>query len=155
MSNRSRQSAYWFRIVLLLLLAPPSLAVAEQPTDSSAGAEIIAGKYRLSAQMVLPHLDEMRRTTEQHTVCFDGSDVSVLFPVFQQPALIGCSLEPTTRSDATSHYELLCASVNGGSGRASLKTSEHGIRAALEAKMGGKNMTFSQFVNARRLSACD
>lgn len=112
------------------------------------------GQYTVAAQMVLPHLEEMRRHSEQHSVCVRADDVSVLFPVFRQPALLGCALEQRGADADGIRYELVCTAVRGGSGNARLQFNEAGLRGTLEAKMGGKNMTFSQFIRAERIGGC-
>lgn len=120
------------------------------------GAEVPpAGQYALESQMILPHLDEMRRLSRHRTVCIEGQDADKFFPVFLQPAFIGCELRAEAGEAAVQHYVLLCDAVNGASGHAHLKQCAGGLRGELKAKMGGKNMTFSQFVTAIYSGPCD
>lgn len=103
--------------------------------------------------MVLPHLDEMRRMVTQHEVCLDeGPAILQLFPVAGQPALRGCQLVAPENEGMT--FSLQCNENNGASGRLSFRREGEVVVGELEAKIGGKNMTFSQFVRVRRSGDC-
>lgn len=113
-----------------------------------------AGNYALVAQMIMPHLDEMRRVRTEETQCLGGDEPGALFPVLRQPALRGCRLAYETRSEETRDYVLECASARVASGRANLRLASGRITGMLEVKMGGKNMTFSQRVVATPQGDC-
>jgi hypothetical protein len=117
-------------------------------------AVIGAGSYAIESQMVMPHLDEMRRISEHQTECVAQDDAAQFFPVFKQPALIGCRLRDEPSSDFELNYVLTCDSVNGASGSAQLRLDGEHIKGILKAKMGGKNMTFSQHIQATREGDC-
>ena len=112
------------------------------------------GTYAVESRMVLPHLDEMRRVSEHQSTCIVNSDATLFFPVFHQPAMTGCALHPEEIGAETVAYKLICASVNGATGTAKLSIRDGHVKGELKAKMGGKNMTFSQFIDATRTGEC-
>ena len=112
-----------------------------------------AGFYELASRMSMPHLDDMRRivTTEQR--CLGADDLQALFPVLRQPALTGCKFDfPQPLTNGT-RYVLVCASARVATGTADLTPTPTGVIGELAVKMGGKNMTFTQRVEARRIDA--
>ena len=124
---------------------------------TAAGARGVyqAGRYQIESQMLLPHLEEMRRISEHQSLCVDGADALGFFPVALQPALRGCALVADPDAAAEMDYVLICKSVNGASGHARLAVNGATVKGVLEAKMGGKNMTFSQHVTAHHEGACE
>ncbi len=113
-----------------------------------------AGNYALVSQMMMPHLDEMRRIATEESRCLSGERPDALFPVLRQSALRGCRLGYEERDHNTRAYVLECASARVASGRARLTLDGPRIIGLLEVKMGGKNMTFSQRVVATPQGAC-
>ena len=117
-----------------------------------------ARSYDVAATMVMPHLDEMRRQVSHHTRCVKDDTPDGLFPVMDQHALRGCRLGyPKTQAHESGErrdYVLVCASARVASGTASIEQSEDQLVGLLTVKMGGKNMTFSQRVEARRGAPC-
>lgn len=114
-----------------------------------------AGEYALSSQMQMPHLDEMRRIVDHHTRCLGDDDLHGLFPVMAQPALRGCQFGFPQARDEGLRYVLVCQSARVATGTAELSRTRAGVVGHLRIKMGGKNMTFAQRVEARRLgTAC-
>lgn len=129
-------------------------AGVDEVTQLNGSVLLKAGSYHVQSQMVLPHLDEMRRISEHRERCLAAADAQQLFPVFEQPALTGCRLDLLNVSANEHQYALVCVAVNGGSGSAKLKFDGHHLKASLDAKMGGKNMTFSQYVQAEWQGPC-
>ncbi len=126
---------------VVTLLAGPAAAQTLLP----------AGEYALAAQMQMPHLEEMRRVVDHRTRCLDTDDLPGLFPVMAQPALRGCSFGfPQARDDGR-RYVLICRSARVATGTADFVRTRAGLIGTLRIKMGGKNMTFAQRVEARRL----
>ena len=115
---------------------------------------IMDGIYAVESQMVLPHLDEMRRVSQHQSPCIANSDATLFFPVFHQPAMTGCALHREKIGADTVDYKLTCASVNGATGTAKLTIRGEHVKGELKAKMGGKNMTFSQHIDATRTGDC-
>lgn len=120
----------------------------------SKASDIKAGSYQLETRMLLPHLEEMRRTITTEITCIKKDDVKALFPILKQPGMVDCLLREDNSTDHKTHYILECPGKNAAKGTAVLKMTKQGISAEMNAKMGGKNMTFSQFSNAMRLGAC-
>ncbi len=124
----------------------------------AASAASYAHSYQIAATIVMPRLDEMRRQVAQHTRCVPDDNPGALFPVLEQHALRGCRLDyPKVTSLAEStrrEYVLVCASARVASGTASVEGDEENLVGLLAVKMGGKNMTFSQRVEARRGASC-
>ena len=113
-----------------------------------------AHRYAVAAQMVMPHLDEMRRNVVHHTRCVADDAPDGLFPVLDQHALRGCRLAYPKQSGAREDYVLLCASAMVASGTATIERHDDKLVGTLAVKMGGKNMTFSQRVEAQRGEVC-
>ncbi len=141
------------RPVSLLLLALPGTAAAEPPVLP---LSLPAGAYTLAAQTLMPHLDEMRWVVRREERCYGGGDaLPSLFPVMRQPALTGCSLGAGERDGERLRYVLICASPRVATGSAEILPTTRGAVGKLEVRMGGKNMTFSQRVEATRHGDCD
>ena len=95
----------------------------------------------------MPHLEEnLRYATTREQRCLRLDDPASLFPILRHPSLEGCRLDDRDR--------LVCASPQVASGAASIETAGERITGTLQIKMGGKNMTFYQRVEAVRLNDC-
>lgn len=136
------------RFVASLLLLVSTITNSEE-------LGVVAGYYSIESQMVLPHLEEMRRTSKHAQVCIDDGSAARLFPIFNHPALGGCVLLQQNINPKTSEFVLNCAGVNGTRGTAQLRFMGDNIKGQLHAKLGGKNMTFVQYIDAHRSGACE
>ena len=141
------------RVTLALVLVNAIRALAADAGES-VPAPFEAGRYRLASQLLMPHLDEMRRTSSASEACLAPLAPEALFPVFAQYALGGCRLGYPKDSGDSVDYVLVCASARVASGTARLVRSDAGVVGTLAVKMGGKNMTFSQRVVAERVGDC-
>ena len=121
--------------------------------EESTAADFDTGHYEIKSTTVMPHLDEMRRNVKQERICIPDHDVAYLFPVLRYAAFEGCRVEKRT-NDNGEQYDLICPGPNGAKGSISLKAHQSLLRGHLQTKMGGKNMTFSQFIEAKHLGAC-
>jgi len=104
----------------------------------------------------MPHLEENLRyadTREQR--CLRIDELASLFPILRHPSLEGCHLDDERRRGNSVRYRLVCASPQVASGTARLETAGERIAGILEVKMGGKNMTFSQRIEAVRRRDCE
>ena len=126
--------------------------LASHPEVSSANLE--SGLYELETQTLLPHLDEMRRNITTTTVCLKNDGLKQLFPILAQPGLKDCFFRRHTTEKDTTFFLLQCPGLNGAQGRATLQEQGNRLKASLDAKLGGKNMTFSQTTKAKRLGVC-
>lgn len=128
-----------------VLLAPAS------PADEF---ELAPGSYDISARMSMPHLDEMRRIVTQERRCVSDGKPQALFPVLRQPALRGCNFGYGAAEGLEFEYLLVCQSARVASGKVRLTRDHDSIVGRLEVKMGGKNMTFAQRIEATRRADC-
>ena len=135
--------------VTLVQLAISMLgAVAIPARAAAAGFEIAPGRYDITAQVVMPHMDEMRRKLTSEQRCLGADNPVALFPVMRQPALRGCALDYPVAEADTWQYILVCESARVATGTARFNRSRDRIIGMLDVKMGGKNMTFSQRIEA-------
>jgi hypothetical protein len=114
------------------------------------------GIYEISTQTLMPHLEEnlrYARTLERR--CIRDHGLSDFFPILRQQSLNGCKLAAGNRRGNAIYYPLVCDGSNGTTGTAQLHADVDGIKGVLEIKMGGKNMTFSQRIEAKRQGDCD
>jgi len=96
----------------------------------------------------MPHLEEnLRYATTREQRCLQPDDLDSLFPILRHPSLEGCHLND--------RYRLVCANPQVASGAARLDAAGERIAGTLDIKMGGKNMTFSQRVEAVRQRDCE
>ena len=96
----------------------------------------------------MPNLEEnLRYATTREQRCLNLDDLESWFPILRHPALEGCHLDD--------RHRLVCANPQVASGAARLETAGERIAGILEIKMGGKNMTFSQRIEALRERDCD
>lgn len=135
------------------LLLALTLAMLPAP-GSTASFTLQPGSYDITAQMVMPHLEEMRRIVTQEQRCLGDDNPVALFPVLRQPALRGCALDYGVQDADTFQYVLVCETARVATGTARLNRSGDRIVGTLDVKMGGKNMTFSQRIEAVLRGGC-
>ena len=116
--------------------------------------DIQGGSYEIQTRTLLPHLEEMRRTVTTEIACVNKDQIRTLFPILKQPGMVDCDFSMLERTNRTQTHALQCPGKNGAKGRATLKINGEKISAELNAKLGGKNMTFSQFSKATLLGEC-
>jgi hypothetical protein len=138
----------WTALAVVCLLALPPAVAADR-------LALAGGRYDISAQMLMPHLEEMRRIRTREARCIAPGDAAALFPVLRQPALRGCAFAHGERGPAGFEYLLVCESARVASGRAQFEQRSDRIIGVMDVKMGGKNMTFTQRIEARRDGDCD
>jgi hypothetical protein len=119
-------------------------------------AEILAGgRYSITARIVMPHLEEnLRYATVYERRCLRQDEAGSLFPVLRNQTLTGCRLEFAETIGETIRYQLRCNTEQVATGNARLDSGGGRVRGILNVKMGGKNMTFSQHVEAIHESDC-
>jgi hypothetical protein len=114
------------------------------------------GVYEITARTVMPHLEEnLRYATTREQRCLQLDELAALFPILRHPSLEGCRLDEERRRGSSIRYRLVCASPQVASGTARLDIAGERIAGILEVKMGGKNMTFSQRIEAVRQGDCE
>jgi hypothetical protein len=97
----------------------------------------------------------MRRIVTHEQYCLRDSDPGGLFPVMRQPALRGCTLDRGEQTPDSFEYVLVCETALGATGHARFKHDRGRVIGTIDVKMGGKNMTFSQRIEARASGGCD
>jgi len=139
--NKPDLRAFWRATVPFLgqiALAAAAWASGEAPRP---------GIYDITARTQMPHLEEnLRYATVRERRCLQAHDLATLFPILRHPSLKGCKLGID--------YALTCASPQVATGSARLDTAPGRISGNLEIKMGGKNMTFSEHIDAVRQGDC-
>ena len=104
----------------------------------------------------MPNLEEnLRYATTREQRCLQLDEFASLFPILRHPSLAGCRLDDERRRGSSARYRLACASPQVASGAARLDAAGERIVGILEVKMGGKNMTFSQRIEAVRQRDCE
>ncbi len=131
------------------------LAAMCLPAHAVERVAIPSGEYDLTAQTVLPHLEEaLRYATTRARQCLREQDATGVFPLLLHPAFAGCRLVPDARAGDGLHFSLRCANPGAASGLAVLAVDRGVLAAVLELKMGGKNMTLSQRIHGPRVGPC-
>ena len=121
----------------------------------AAQVPIPPGGYDMTAQTVLPHLEEALRYATTHSrECLREPDATRLFPLLLQPAFVGCHLVPAATVDDELRFVLRCANPEAATGSAVFNVSQYKFSAVLKLKMGGKNMTLSQKLTGTRVRSC-
>lgn len=134
-----------FAALSAVLLAP--FAVAADDTM------VPPGLYAVKSQMVMPHLDEMRRIIKQEQRCV-MDDPAPLFSVLRQDALHGCKFGYPKKTAQSMNYVLVCQTAMVATGNIVVEPQREAFIGTMEIKMGGKNMTFTQRIEATRLGDC-
>jgi len=122
----------------------------------AAGQAAEPGAYDITASTAMPHLEEsLRYATTRERRCLQAHELASVFPILQHPSLEGCKLADESRRGDTIQYLLVCASPQAATGAARLDAGPGRVTGILEIKMGGKNMTFAQRVEAVRRGECE
>lgn len=104
----------------------------------------------------MPNLEEnLRYTATRERRCLRNHELAAVFPILRHPSLAGCKLGDESRRGDTIRYLLVCASPQVATGVARLDAGAGRVAGILEIKMGGKNMTFTQRIEAVRQGECD
>ena len=88
-----------------------AVLVSASPAAPAAEPAFPPGHYLLTAQLVMPHLEEMRRMSTHGEQCLSGATPEALFPVLRQPALRGCRFTDGKRAGTRNEYVFACASA--------------------------------------------
>ena len=121
----------------------------------ASGEAVAPGTYDITAQTVMPNLEEnLRYATSRERRCLSGRDLASVFPLLRHYSLEGCKLVDESRRGGTIRYVLACASPQVATGAAHLDAAPGRFTGSLEVKMGGKNMTFSERIDAVRHGDC-
>jgi hypothetical protein len=122
---------------------------------SSDDFSIRSGLYHLTARTIMPNLEENLRYAEtREDRCLQLNNMDTLFPILQHESFAGCRLGDAHRQDNAIIYLLNCRSNQVATGVARLEPAADRISGELNIQMGGKNMTFSQRIEATWQQDC-
>jgi hypothetical protein len=128
-----------------IVAAPLTPAQAAQP-----------GVYEISAETLMPHLeDNLRYARTTGRECISDGAASGFFPILRHHSLNGCKLAAGERRGYATYHSLACDGTNGTIGTAELRGDAEHVAGTLKVQMGGKNMTFSQRIVAKRIGDCN
>ena len=142
-----------WRILLVAVAITYPLAVSAEP-------HLYSGMYQVNTQLIMPNLENNLRhaqTQARHCLSQDAiSDhIELFFPILNHDSLSGCRLMQTRVLNNTKiALQLICKSTQVATGAATLTFKPAQIVGSLEIQMGGKNMTFSQRMQAMRQADC-
>src|SRR5688572_22912841 len=101
-------------------------------SNVSAQVRIAPGEYDLTAETILPHLEEALRYATTHSrECLRNPDATRLFPLLLQPAFAGCHLVPAASVGDKLHFVLRCANPEAATGSAVFNVSHYKLSALL------------------------
>src|SRR5215471_12349302 len=91
-----------------ILVGVSSVAVVGICAPSLASTvSIEPGLYELTAETVLPHLEEnLRYATTHDRLCLGTQEASELFPLLRHQAFAGCTLVHESSSETEAHFYL-------------------------------------------------
>jgi hypothetical protein len=131
------------------------MALSLARVQGMAAASETFGFYDLTIEIQMPHLDEnLRYARRRHAKCLDRQWLSTAFASLRYNALSDCALEHDRQEGDTFSYELVCTGGHGTTGAATWRIGVDRIVGRLNVTLGGKNMTFSEQISARRVGDC-
>lgn len=142
---------------MLALLRSSLCAVlaAGAPPASHAAESMRPGLYEVVTETVMPHVEEgLRYATTRERHCLSDSDLASAFPALSHEALKGCALRDATHHENAVSFRLVCTAGSETTGTAQWLLGADRVTGRLDVRLGGKNMTFSQRVTAKRLGEC-
>ena len=130
--------------VLSIVCATASLAISES-----------AALYDVTIETGMPHLEEnLRYTRTKRRQCLTRDRLATAFPALAYESLQTCRLAAQEVSSHGAEYRLICSGSSGTTGHATWSFEEHRSFGTLEIKLGGKNMTFFQRIDATYVGPC-
>ena len=115
---------------------------------------IPTGQYEVVTKTLLPHLEEnLRNTITKEKHCLNQVEVNALFPILNHPSFYQCSLLSLLNSETA--YDLRCENSSAATGQAELLIETKRFSANLKIKMGAKNMTMTQTIDATKVNDCE
>lgn len=124
-------------------------------TDASQAAGSPARLYQMTTETGMPHLEaNLRYAVVSETRCMSRADLSMVFWMLNDVSLQDCRLVKTAEDADSAIYALECTGGHGTSGDARWRFESGAITGTLRVRLGGKNMTFFQRVNAKPIGPC-
>jgi hypothetical protein len=115
------------------------------------------GAYEMVIRLEAPHL-ESYAVDSVHRVCFAAGWATEAIPtpvesVYQLFA--SCAADHIERGVGAIEYDIVCPGRDSARAHASYHATDDGFVGRVAMVMGGKNMTMTEVVRARRLGACN
>jgi len=128
------------RAVALLGIALCCTAPAQQPQP---------WLYEVVTETDMPHLEEnLRYAVRREQRCLDVGDLSTAFWMLGHVSLQDCTLVKVEQDPVSARYGLQCSGGHGTTGEALWQFAPDRLTGTLRVRLGGKNMTFHQRINA-------
>jgi hypothetical protein len=115
------------------------------------------GAYEMVTRLELPHL-ERYAVDSVHRVCFAGGWATETIPTPVESAnhpFSSCTGDHIERGANTIECDIACPGRDSARAHASYRATDDGFVGRVTMVMGGKNMTMTEVVRARRLGACN
>jgi hypothetical protein len=135
--------------ILLAISAQPQLTGAEGPLPQG-------GSYELTARLELPHLERwgVDKTT---IVCLPRVRIGDELPIPVVSAnnpFAKCSAANLTADGRKLEYDIVCPGRGSAKGHATYILTTETFSGRVAIVTGGKNMTMTEFQQARRIGEC-
>jgi hypothetical protein len=115
------------------------------------------GVYEMVTRLELPHL-ERYAIDSAHRVCFAGGWAAGAIPAPVESGnnpFVSCAASHIEFGAKTIEYDIACPGRDSARAHASYRATDDGFVGRVAMVMGGKNMTMTEVVRARRLGACN
>jgi hypothetical protein len=138
---RSRGAVGLAAAALLLFTAAGSTAALAQESTR---------RYDVVTETDMPHLEEnLRYAVRRERACLDRHDLSTAFWMLGHVSLQDCKLVKAGEDADSATYRLRCDGGHGTTGEARWQFESGLLTGTLRVRLGGKNMTFYQRINAK------
>jgi hypothetical protein len=134
----------------LLVVCGTSAALAGDPWLKD-------GAYEMTTRLELPHL-ERYGVDSLHRICFADGRATEAIPTPVESAnhpFASCAAKHIEHDGGIIEYDIVCPGRDSARAHASYHATADGFTGRVAMVMGGKNMTMTEVVRARRLGACD
>lgn len=138
---------------MTLILMPAALGAGAGRCAAAEAAP--QRRFEVTTVTGMPHLDEnLRYATVTETMCLNVQELSGVFWMLKDVSLQDCKLVKSEQTADAASYALQCTGGHGTQGSASWELGSSALTGTLQVRLGGKNMTFFQRVNARAVGSC-
>ena len=150
------------------------------PVHADSDVLLTQGAYEIHATVLLPHLREALANTKTiETRCLKQQSATEVFPILKHPSFTDCLLKKgllkkgslerdslekeilkegfikeSELNNDSALYHLQCQNADAATGQAYFTIEDNQFSARLEIKMGAKNMTMTQYVQAKKIGEC-
>jgi hypothetical protein len=121
------------------------------------GAEAPAlepGEYEVNVRLELPHIEAAVASKVAPICVTSDSDTHGLRVLSDNNPLGQCPASHVNQEDSTLSFDIVCPGENEAKGWAKYTVRANGFEGVIAMKMGGKNMTMTEYQSARRMGDC-